>query len=95
MFKLRLRGFSFSFCVFLFVLLSVKRFETVVKFSVDMEDVFLEDFCTSDDLLISVFCEFVCFSVISVFCLSVFKFGFEFLDLFLTIEEEVLNCCFP
>ena len=66
-----------------------------MEFSVDKEDVFLKDLCTSDDLLISVFCEFVCFSVISVFCLSVCKIGFEFLDLFLTIEEEVLNCCLP
>ena len=73
----------------------VKCFETVVKFSVDKEDVFLKDLCTSDNLSISVFCEFVRFSVISVLCLSVFKFGFEFLDLFLAIEEEVLNCCFP
>ena len=77
------------------MLLCVERFETVIKFSVDMEDAFLEDLCTHDDLLISVFCEFVYFSVISVFCLSVFKFGFEFLDLFLVIEKEVLNCCFP
>ena len=67
-----------------------------MKFSVDKEDVFLKDLCTSDDLLISVLCEFVCFLlVISVLCLSVFKFGFEFLDLFLAIEEEVLNCCLP
>ena len=73
MFKLRLRRFSFSFRVLLFVLLSVKRFETVVEFSVDKEDVFLKNLCTSDDLLISVFCEFVRFSVISVLCLSVFK----------------------
>ena len=95
MLKLRLRRFSFSFRVFLFVLLSVKRFETVVKFSVDVEDVSRKDLCTSDDLLISVFCELVRFSVIPVLCLSVFKFGFEFSDLFLAIEEGVLNCCFP
>ena len=61
MFKLRLRRFLLSFRVFLFVLACVKCFETVVKFSVDVEDVFLEDLCTSDDLFISVFCEFVCF----------------------------------
>ena len=40
-------------CVLL-VRLCVKCFETVVKFSVDKEDVFLEDLCTSGDLLISV-----------------------------------------
>ena len=68
----------------------------MAEFSVDKEDVFLKDLCISDDLLISVFCGFGCFLlIISVLCLSVFKFGFEFLDLFLAIEEEVLNCCFP
>ena len=61
MFKLRLRRFLLRFRVFLLVLLCVQRFETVVEFSVDKEDVFLEDLCTRDDLLISVFCEFVRF----------------------------------
>ena len=67
-----------------------------MEFSVDKEDVLVKDLCTSDDLSISVLREFVCFLlVISVLCVSVFKFGFEFSDLFLAIEEEVLNCCFP